>query len=142
MAPPPSGRGAAAPVAGPRTAGTRRTRRRRPGPRRARPAAGKASRDRSYAVGPLTRHPPHRRFAPATAGENSCVTVLDCSGSGRGRGRAHGEQARPLVTEAIQRWAEATLGPDAGRAQLVAYAEEFLAGTGLMGTVDRLLPDL
>src|SRR4051812_48324443 len=85
---------------------------------------------------------PDRRFATADSGEDSCVTVLDCCGPGRERGRAHGEQARPLVAEAVARWAEATLGPDPGEARTVAYAEEFVAGTGLMATVDRLLPDL
>lgn len=70
------------------------------------------------------------------------MTVLDCSGYGRDRGRAHGEQARPLVAETIGRWAAATLGPDADGARTLAYAREFVAGTGLMGTVDRLLPDL
>lgn len=67
--------------------------------------------------------------------------IIDCIGDGRTRGRAHGEAARPLVHEAIERWAEATMRDNAAPS-ILAYAEKFLASTGLMATVERRMPDL
>ncbi|TCG06755.1 hypothetical protein BZM27_24135 [Paraburkholderia steynii] len=73
------------------------------------------------------------------------MTVIDCAGDGRSRGRAHGESARELVRRALERWADATMHawhavrevPD-----IDAYAARLLAQTGLFDTVARVLPDL
>lgn len=69
------------------------------------------------------------------------MTVIDCFGSGLARGRAHGETARDLVRSAIARWEAATMAGSRER-DILAYAETFLASTGLVAAVERTLPDL
>ncbi|QSE86884.1 C45 family autoproteolytic acyltransferase/hydolase [Rhodococcus koreensis] len=60
------------------------------------------------------------------------MTVIECVGSGRARGRAHGEQARDLVHTALDRWREGTS----------ARSREHLAATGLLAAVEAAVPDL
>jgi len=70
------------------------------------------------------------------------MTVIDCAGDGRSRGRAHGEAARPLVRDAIARWEEATLAGQPQGADILDYARRFLASTGLMRAMEAAAPDL
>lgn len=70
------------------------------------------------------------------------MIVIDCIGTGRARGRAHGEAARQLVREALARWREATLSASASDADLTDYVARFLAGTGLMQRMESVVPDL
>ncbi|QRM57679.1 C45 family peptidase [Sinorhizobium sp. BG8] len=69
------------------------------------------------------------------------MTVIDCSGDGRMRGRAHGEAAREQVRTALSRWEEATMR-DAAEPDILSYARNFIAGTGLLQAVERQMPDL
>ncbi|MCK2218753.1 C45 family peptidase [Actinomadura sp. ATCC 31491] len=61
------------------------------------------------------------------------MTIVECAGGPRELGRAHGEQARAAVRRAREAWREATAG--SGVAELVG-------GSPLLGTVQRLMPDL
>lgn len=60
------------------------------------------------------------------------MTVIECAGNGRARGRAHGEQARDSVQAALERWREGTS----------ARSRQHLAATGLLATVEAAVPDL
>ncbi|RYF59491.1 MAG: 6-aminopenicillanic acid acyl-transferase [Comamonadaceae bacterium] len=60
------------------------------------------------------------------------MTVIECSGDGRARGRAHGEQARDLVHAALDRWRDGTN----------ARSRHHLASTGLLASVQAAVPDL
>ena len=70
------------------------------------------------------------------------MTVIDCEGDGRARGRAHGEAARPLVSDALARWEEATLSGQPRGTDILDYAREFLASTGLIRAMEAVTPDL
>jgi len=70
------------------------------------------------------------------------MIVIDCRGTGRERGRAHGESARYLVQAALARWHEATLGERARAAALKDYVAGFLAGTELIQRIESQVPDL
>ncbi|MEZ7132632.1 C45 family autoproteolytic acyltransferase/hydrolase [Nonomuraea sp. AD125B] len=61
------------------------------------------------------------------------MTVIECAGSPLEMGRAHGEQARPVVRRALEAWREVTA--PSGVAGL-------LTGSPLLGTVRRLMPEL
>ncbi|MEW9552831.1 C45 family autoproteolytic acyltransferase/hydolase [Nonomuraea sp. NPDC050783] len=61
------------------------------------------------------------------------MTVVECAGSPLEMGRAHGEQARPAVRQALEAWREATAG---------SGAAELVTGSPLLGTVRRLMPAL
>jgi isopenicillin-N N-acyltransferase like protein len=69
------------------------------------------------------------------------MIVVDCSGSGRARGLAHGEGARAAVKAALERWAEATLAARKGTT-ILDYARALIGSTGLIATMARLVPDL
>ncbi|MFC9553974.1 C45 family autoproteolytic acyltransferase/hydrolase [Rhodococcus sp. NPDC056960] len=60
------------------------------------------------------------------------MTVIECAGSGRVRGHAHGEQARDLIHTALDRWRDGTS----------AHSREHLATTGLLAAVEAVVPDL
>lgn len=60
------------------------------------------------------------------------MTVIECAGDGRARGRAHGEQARDLIHAALDRWRNATS----------TRSREHLAATGLLATIEAAVPDL
>jgi isopenicillin-N N-acyltransferase like protein len=68
------------------------------------------------------------------------MTVIECAGDGRARGRAHGESAREAVCAAIGRWAEATAA--ASRTPIEGYAGAFLDETELLPAIARHCPDL
>lgn len=68
------------------------------------------------------------------------MTVIDCTGDGLARGRAHGEAARAAIGTAIEAWAKATL-PDAS-GDIVDYARGLVARTGLLAAMGRHMPDL
>ncbi len=70
------------------------------------------------------------------------MTVIDCSGDGRARGLAHGEGARHLVREALSRWEEATLSGQYHGANILNYARDLLASTGLIKAMEATTPDL
>lgn len=66
--------------------------------------------------------------------------VLDLSGDGRSRGRAHGETLRKEVREHLARWIEALtsdidVDPE-------TYIDEFLADTDFIGSAEAWTPDL
>ncbi len=69
------------------------------------------------------------------------MTVIDCFGEGRVRGRAHGEAARQVVRDALSRWEEATMA-GASEPDILTYCEKFISTTGLIGAVERDMPDL
>ena len=60
------------------------------------------------------------------------MTVIECAGNGRARGRAHGEQAREMIHAALARWREGTS----------AHSREHLTANGLLATVEASVPDL
>lgn len=70
------------------------------------------------------------------------MIVIDCSGTGRERGRAHGEAARDLIRQALACWRDATLGEGADDAALKDYVERFLASTALIQRIGSEVPDL
>ena len=70
------------------------------------------------------------------------MTVIDCSGDGRARGRAHGEGARHLVREALSRWEEATLSGKVSGANILGYSQGLIASTGLVKAMESNTPDL
>ena len=65
---------------------------------------------------------------------------IDCVGTGRERGRAHGEHLRERIGEAIERWR----GDAARRSGQSAadYAAGFLADTDFLPAIQRHTPDL
>ena len=70
------------------------------------------------------------------------MTVIDCRGSGRERGLAHGEAVRPLIKDAIANWELATLSSDSSPTSIWEYATTFLARTEILTTTERRFPDL
>ncbi|MDE1180836.1 C45 family peptidase [Paraburkholderia sp.] len=73
------------------------------------------------------------------------MMIVECTGDGRARGRAHGESARELVRGALDRWADATMRAwhaEKDVPDIDAYAARLLAQTGLFDTASRVLPDL
>jgi hypothetical protein len=68
------------------------------------------------------------------------MTVIDCPGDGRARGRAHGEAAREAVCAAIGRWSEATAAAS-GR-PIEGYVGAFLETTELLSAIARHCPEL
>jgi len=76
--------------------------------------------------------------------KEACYTgrIIDCTGTGRARGLAHGEGARELVRAAVACWAEVILEDQPEGATIEHYAISFLAKTGLMSMAEQLFPDL
>jgi isopenicillin-N N-acyltransferase like protein len=72
--------------------------------------------------------------------EVETMIVVDCSGDGRIRGRMHGEAAKGLVRDALQRWADATAG--AAGIPMTRYVSAFLSDTALLPVMENQLPDL
>jgi hypothetical protein len=68
------------------------------------------------------------------------VKVVDCAGDGLSRGRAHGEEARTLVRDALGRWGEQAVATSGMAVE--AYAARFLEDTGLIAAGAAILPDL
>src|SRR5579862_248626 len=65
---------------------------------------------------------------------------IDCPGSGRERGRAHGEQLRDRIHGALDRWqTNAVRRSGSGAAD---YAAGFLADTDFLPAIERHTPDL
>jgi isopenicillin-N N-acyltransferase-like protein len=60
------------------------------------------------------------------------MTVVECLGDGRARGRDHGEQTREVIHTALTRWRESTN----------AHSRRHLAATELLAAVDAAVPDL
>jgi isopenicillin-N N-acyltransferase like protein len=67
------------------------------------------------------------------------VPVLECSGSPRRIGLAHGEAARDLIAQGLDRW-RANLDQKRGNAS--AYIDGFLARTSFLATIEQHLPHL
>ncbi len=68
------------------------------------------------------------------------LPVVDAAGTPRERGRAHGEELRPLIGAGIDRWAT-----DLGTAHGLDpddYLRDFLGSTGYLATAARWTPDL
>jgi isopenicillin-N N-acyltransferase-like protein len=68
------------------------------------------------------------------------MSVIECAGDGRARGRAHGEAARNAVAAAIGRWSEATAA--ASGTPIEGYAKAFLETTELLPAIARHCPEL
>jgi hypothetical protein len=68
------------------------------------------------------------------------MIVVDCSGDGRIRGRMHGEAAKGLVRDALQRWADATAG--AAGIPMTRYVSAFLSDTALLPVMENQPPIL
>lgn len=72
------------------------------------------------------------------------MRIVDCAGTSRARGRAHGEALRDLIADALERWAATTLkgqGADA-EGDIDAYCLRFLGQTALLQCAARATPDL
>jgi hypothetical protein len=67
------------------------------------------------------------------------VPVLECSGSPRQIGLAHGDAARDLIAMGLDRW-RANLGK--GRPDVDAYLRQLASETGFVATIERLAPHL
>lgn len=68
------------------------------------------------------------------------LSVVECAGTARDRGRAHGEELRWLIREGIDRWTASiasTQGGDPDR-----YLTDFLASTGYLATITAWTPAL
>jgi isopenicillin-N N-acyltransferase like protein len=68
------------------------------------------------------------------------MIVVDCTGDGRSRGRMHGEAAKDLVRDALQRWADTTAG--AADIPITRYVSAILSDTALLPAMENQLPDL
>ncbi|MBT2270092.1 C45 family autoproteolytic acyltransferase/hydolase [Rhodococcus qingshengii] len=60
------------------------------------------------------------------------MSIIECVGRGRARGRAHGEQARDMIHIALDRWREGTS----------SHSRHHVAATGLLTAVETAVPDL
>lgn len=65
---------------------------------------------------------------------------IDCSGGGRERGRAHGEQLREQIGEALERWRVDAARRSGERPD--RYAAGFLADTNFLPAIEHHTPDL
>jgi isopenicillin-N N-acyltransferase-like protein len=72
--------------------------------------------------------------------EVETMIVIECTGDGRSRGRMHGEVARGLIRDGLQRWADATAG--AAGIPITRYVSAFLSDTALLAAIETRLPDL
>lgn len=70
------------------------------------------------------------------------MQTIDCSGTGFGRGLAHGETARDQVRMALAKWEAATLSTLRHPVNIRDYSRVFLDRTGLFAKVRQTLPDL
>jgi hypothetical protein len=68
------------------------------------------------------------------------MIVIECTGDGRSRGRMHGEAARGLIRDGLQRWADATAA--AAGIPITRYVSAFLSDTALLAAIETRLPDL
>src|SRR5579864_3463897 len=68
------------------------------------------------------------------------VPLIRVEGSGRQRGEAHGEQARDLVRESADRWAD-SFRPAIGL-PLDSYLDELVERAGFFRAARRLTPEL
>ncbi len=68
------------------------------------------------------------------------MLVIDCKGDGRSRGLMHGEGAKPLIQDALRRWADNTAR--AAGVPIAAYISTFLSETKLVAAIENQLPDL
>ena len=69
----------------------------------------------------------------------SRIPVIECTGSARAIGRAHGEAARDLIALGLDRWQENIAGQ---RGDPAAYVTQFLARTSFQGAISRFTPEL
>lgn len=69
----------------------------------------------------------------------SQIPIIECSGSARAIGRAHGEAARELIALGLDRWRENIA---AQRDDPAAYVANFLARTSFPATISRFAPAL
>lgn len=68
------------------------------------------------------------------------LSVIDCAGSPREIGLAHGEACRDVIADGLGRWADAI---EARRGEAAdAYLRRFLGGSGYLAMAEQLAPDL
>ena len=67
------------------------------------------------------------------------IPVIECAGSARVIGRAHGEAARELIALGLERWRD---GIAVQRGDPHAYVARFLAQTSFQDAIARFTPDL
>lgn len=70
----------------------------------------------------------------------SVMTVIECQGSGRVRGRAHGEAARDLIHDGLDRWMVSTAMATGGSPE--EYLVDFLGRTSFERTIKDHSVDL
>ncbi|MEV5557787.1 C45 family peptidase [Nonomuraea wenchangensis] len=70
------------------------------------------------------------------------MTVIECAGSPLEMGRAHGEQARPVVRRALEARREVTARPGVAGLLTRSGVAGLLTRSPLLGTVRRLMPGL
>ena len=75
-----------------------------------------------------------------TTPDTLALSIVDCAGTPRERGRAHGEEVRPLIQEGLGRWLTA-LGTT-HRCDPEAYLRGFLTNTGYLAAIERWTPAL
>lgn len=68
------------------------------------------------------------------------LTIVECRGGPRHRGRAHGEALRGVIAEKVTRW-HAAIGEAYGE-QADRFLPRFLAGTDFAPTIAKLVSDL
>ena len=67
------------------------------------------------------------------------IRTIECQGTSREIGRAHGETARDLIAQGLEAWRQNLA---AGRGDVDAYIADLLARTSLEDAIARLAPDL
>jgi len=70
------------------------------------------------------------------------MIIIDCQGSPRELGRAHGESARGQIAAALANWEKATLAGQPAGTDLSSYAQGMLSSTALIAAMERDTPDL
>lgn len=74
--------------------------------------------------------------------KDETMKIVDCAGPPRVRGQAHGEALRTEISEGLARWANATIKPGADEAEIDAYCERFVFGTGHLARAETQTPTL
>lgn len=68
------------------------------------------------------------------------MRIVDCAGSPRARGQAHGEILRACIAEALDRWSDATLAGQGAQDNIDTWCRRFLVETTLLQCAERLTP--
>lgn len=70
------------------------------------------------------------------------MQIVECAGTPRKRGQAHGEQLRKMIADGLRRWAEATIRKGASDQEIDEYCDKFMGRTSLVSRAKQATPDL